>query len=54
MFWTMLGSTIAPFIAGAVIEDPEEGSDGRTIFSSQTQYSDKVAMINLFLYHRGN
>ncbi len=28
MFWATFAATISPFIAGAVIEDPEEGSNG--------------------------
>ncbi len=29
MFWSMCATTVSPFIAGAVIEDPEEGSGGK-------------------------
>lgn len=29
MFWSMTASTVSPFVAGAVIEDPKEGSGGK-------------------------
>ncbi len=46
MFWQMSAATIAPFVAGAVIKDPEEGSGG---FENSSIYFLKSVLCQIYI-----